>query len=54
MSTPAVGQPAPPIEVGEWTTPSPPAIPVPPVVDVLDPSSIYISAPMDEVDSGRV
>jgi HlyD family secretion protein len=42
------------IEVGEWTTPSPPALPVPPVVDVLDPGSIYVSAPMDEVDSGRI
>jgi HlyD family secretion protein len=42
------------IEIGEWTTPSPPAIPVPPVLDILDPSSIYISAPMDEVDSRRV
>ena len=42
------------IEVGEWTTPSPPALPVPPVVDLLDPSSLYISAPMDEVDSARV
>jgi len=42
------------IEVGEWTTPSPPAMPVPPIVDLLDPSSIYISAPMDEVDSARV
>jgi HlyD family secretion protein len=42
------------IEVGEWTTPSPPALPVPPVVDLLDPSSVYISAPMDEVDSARV
>lgn len=41
-------------EVGEWTTPSPPAMPVPPVIDVLDPSSIYVSAPMDEVDSARI
>lgn len=41
-------------EVGEWTTPSPPALPVPPVIDVLDPDSIYISAPMDEVDSARI
>ncbi|MEM9555188.1 MAG: efflux RND transporter periplasmic adaptor subunit [Acidobacteriota bacterium] len=39
-------------EVGEWITPSPPALPVPPVLDVIDPSSIYISAPMDEVDAG--
>jgi HlyD family secretion protein len=42
------------IEVGEWTTPSPPALPVPPVIDILDPTSIYVSAPMDEVDSGRI
>ena len=42
------------IEVGEWTTPSPPALPVPAVIDVLDPDSIYVSAPMDEVDSGRI
>ncbi len=42
------------IEVGEWTTPSPPAMPVPPVIDVLDPSALYISAPMDEVDSRSI
>lgn len=41
-------------EVGEWTTPSPPALPVPPVIDILDPTSIYISAPMDEVDAARI
>jgi HlyD family secretion protein len=42
------------IEEGEWTTPSPPAIPVPPVLDLIDTRSIYVSAPMDEVDSGRI
>jgi HlyD family secretion protein len=42
------------IEVGEWTAPSPPALPIPPVLDLIDTSSIYISAPMDEVDSARV
>ncbi len=42
------------IEEGEWTTPSPPAIPVPPVLDLIDTRSIYVSAPMDEVDSARV
>jgi HlyD family secretion protein len=42
------------IEVGEWSTPSPPAVPVPPVVDLLDPDSIYVSAPMDETDSNRI
>jgi len=42
------------IEVGEWTTPSPPVIQVPAVMDVIDPSSIYVSAPMDEVDAARL
>lgn len=42
------------VEVGEWTTPSPPALPIPAVLDMIDPSSIYISAPMDEVDSARI
>ncbi len=41
-------------EVGEWITPSPPGVPIPPVIDLLDPTSIYISAPIDEVDSERV
>ena len=42
------------VEVGEWTTPSPPALPIPPILDLIDPSSIYISAPMDEVDSSKI
>jgi len=42
------------IEVGEWTTPSPPALPVPTVIDLIDTGSIYLSAPMDEVDSARI
>jgi HlyD family secretion protein len=42
------------VEVGEWTSPSPPALPIPPVLDLIDTRSIYISAPMDEVDSARV
>ncbi|MCL4838016.1 MAG: efflux RND transporter periplasmic adaptor subunit [Thermoanaerobaculia bacterium] len=42
------------IEEGEWTSPSPPAIPIPPVVDLIDTRSIYVSAPMDEVDSARI
>ncbi len=41
-------------EVGEYVTPSPPAVPVPPVLDLLDPASIYLSAPMDEVDAARI
>ncbi|MEE9608504.1 MAG: efflux RND transporter periplasmic adaptor subunit [Myxococcota bacterium] len=42
------------VEVGEWITPSPPLLTVPPVVDLIDPSSLYVSAPMDEVDSAKV
>lgn len=42
------------IEVGEYTTPSPPGMPIPPVIDLIDPESIYVSAPMDEVDSARI
>jgi HlyD family secretion protein len=41
-------------ELGEWVTPSPPALPVPAAIDILDPGSIYISAPMDEVDSAKI
>ncbi len=42
------------IELGEFTTPSPPGLPIPPVLQLFDTSSIYISAPMDEVDSARI
>ncbi|MEE9218040.1 MAG: efflux RND transporter periplasmic adaptor subunit [Acidobacteriota bacterium] len=41
-------------EVGEWVTPSPPAMSVPGILDLIDPSSIYVSAPVDEVDSAAV
>jgi HlyD family secretion protein len=42
------------IEVGEYTTPSPPGMPIPPVIDLIDPESVFVSAPMDEVDSSRI
>jgi HlyD family secretion protein len=42
------------IELGEWTTPSPPGLPIPPVLDLIDTGSIHVSAPMDEVDSARI
>ncbi|MFI4944372.1 MAG: efflux RND transporter periplasmic adaptor subunit [Burkholderiales bacterium] len=42
------------IEEGEWTAPSPPALPIPPILDLIDTRSIYVSAPMDEVDSARI
>lgn len=41
-------------EEGEWVTPSPPGIPIPPVLELFDPEDNYISAPLDEVDVGRV
>lgn len=41
-------------EVGEWITPSPPGLPIPPVIDLLDPESVFVSAPIDEVDAERV
>jgi HlyD family secretion protein len=42
------------VEVGEWIMPSPPLLTAPAVVDVIDPSSLYISARMDEVDSAAI
>lgn len=41
-------------EVGEWITPSPPGLPIPPVIVVQNTEAIYVSAPMDEVDVGKV
>jgi HlyD family secretion protein len=41
-------------EVGEWITPSPPGVPIPPVIDLLDNSRVYIQAPIDEADAGRL
>ncbi len=41
-------------EVGEYVTPSPPGIPMPPAVDLIDYSCLYVTAPIDEVDAGRL
>jgi HlyD family secretion protein len=41
-------------EVGEFVTPSPPGLPIPPVIDLLDNENIYIEAPMDETDTGKL
>lgn len=41
-------------EVGEFTTPSPPGIPTPPAVDLIDDSCLYVAAPIDEVDIALV
>jgi HlyD family secretion protein len=37
------------VEVGEWVTPSPKGI-----IDLINQESLYVSAPMDEIDSGRI
>jgi len=41
-------------EQGEFATPSPPGIPTPPAVDLIDDSCMYVSAPIDEVDASSV
>lgn len=41
-------------ELGEFTTPSPPGIPTPPTIDLIDDSCLYVTAPMDEVDAPKI
>lgn len=41
-------------EVGEWISPSPPGVFIPPVIDLIDPDALYVSAPIDEADVARV
>jgi HlyD family secretion protein len=41
-------------ELNEYVTPSPPGIPTPPAVDLIDDDCFYISAPIDEVDAAKV
>ncbi len=41
-------------EIGEFVTPSPVGIPTPPAVDLIDDTALYVSAPLDEVDTARV
>src|SRR5258708_39218423 len=41
-------------EVGEFTMPSPPGIPTPPVIDLIDDGGLYVTAPIDEADVGQV
>ena len=41
-------------ELGEYTTPSPPGIPTPPAIDLIDSSCLYVEAPMDEVDAPKL
>ena len=41
-------------ELGEFVTPSPMGMPVPPIVDLIDSTCLYISAPIDEVDAPSI
>ncbi|MBK8895070.1 MAG: efflux RND transporter periplasmic adaptor subunit [Propionivibrio sp.] len=41
-------------EVGEYSTPSPPGVPTPPAIDLIDDSCLYVEAPMDEVDAPKI
>lgn len=41
-------------ELGEYTTPSPPGIATPPAIDLIDPTCVYVKAPMDEVDAPKI
>lgn len=41
-------------EIGEYVTPSPPGVPTPPAVDLIDDSCLYVTAPIDEVDAAAV
>ncbi len=41
-------------ELNEYVTPSPPGIPTPPVIDLIDNSCFYVTAPIDEVDAAAI
>jgi HlyD family secretion protein len=41
-------------ELGEYSTPSPPGVPTPPAIDLIDESCLYVNAPMDEIDAPKV
>jgi HlyD family secretion protein len=41
-------------ELGEYSTPSPPGVPTPPAIDLIDDGCLYVKAPMDEVDAPRL
>ena len=41
-------------EVGEFSTPSPPGVPTPPAIDLIDDTCLYVSAPLDEVDAPKI
>jgi HlyD family secretion protein len=41
-------------EVGEYATPSPPGIPTLPAIDLINMGSLYVAAPIDEIDASEI
>jgi HlyD family secretion protein len=41
-------------EIGEYSTPSPPGVQMPPAIDLIDETCLYVKAPMDEVDAPKI
>lgn len=41
-------------EIGEFITPSPPGIATLPVIDLINMDSLYVAAPIDEIDAAQV
>ncbi len=41
-------------EIGEYVTPSPPGVATPPAVDLIAADCLYVQAPIDEVDAGKL
>ncbi|NLZ18521.1 MAG: efflux RND transporter periplasmic adaptor subunit [Desulfobulbaceae bacterium] len=41
-------------EIGEYLTPSPPGIPTLPAVDLINMESLYVAAPIDEIDAASI
>lgn len=41
-------------EIGEWITPSPTGLLLPPVMEIINLDEFYVSAPIDEMDSKKV
>ena len=41
-------------EIGEYITPSPPGIATLPVIDLINMESLYVAAPIDEIDAAQI
>ncbi|NVK25988.1 MAG: efflux RND transporter periplasmic adaptor subunit [Gammaproteobacteria bacterium] len=41
-------------EIGEYVTPSPPGVPTPPAVDLINTECLYVTIPIDEIDAAHL